>query len=155
MRPSGAIPEFRLRRQIRSAQRLYEHSAIGSPDDFEGTVHGTLVGAPRGALSTVLSEEGDRPQKAVSTAIPLEADALDIVADKPDFSRGARPPQAIDLLHRPVNSAQRDLVAVTDPALPLTPAGRLRRQATPVRFSGAPTAQAQGATISSRAGRHT
>lgn len=65
------------------------------------------------ALSTVLDQESNWAKKAASVAIHIEADALDIVADRPDFSRGARPTQAIDLLHRAINSAERDLVAVT------------------------------------------
>jgi putative cardiolipin synthase len=65
------------------------------------------------ALSGVLNEQSAWPQRAASMTIPLEADALSVVADSPDFSRGDRPTQVIEMLHRAVNAAKRDLVVVT------------------------------------------
>jgi putative cardiolipin synthase len=65
------------------------------------------------ALSGVLNEESAWPQRAASMTIPLQTDALDIVADSPGFSHGDRPTQVIEMLHRAVNAAERDLVVIT------------------------------------------
>jgi putative cardiolipin synthase len=64
-------------------------------------------------VSTVLAEQDGWTHKAASMAVSLEADALEIVADAPSFSRGASPTQVIETLHRAINRAEQELVAIT------------------------------------------